>query len=259
MPAGVKRNPRRASGRWSLLASSSELAPFATVANHDPSRNAGTRAELQQAQLASACSVLLRRYGVVFRDILERETTIPKWRELLPMLRRMEARGEVRGGRFLSGFAGEQFALPEALESLRAARKEGPRPDLQVCVAAADPLNLVGIVVPGERVAAVAGRTVMWTQALLSTPRATDARQVATVAAGNICSRTLVAETRGMSEEPEELREGEDFYIEEGNLVFTAAYHRNRGYCCGSGCRHCPYADWSTGTASSVTAPDQNS
>jgi ATP-dependent Lhr-like helicase len=78
----------------------------------------------------------------------------------------------VRGGRFLSGFAGEQFALAEPLESLRATRKQFPRLDLQVCVAAADPLNLVGIVVPGERVAAVAGKMLTWTQELLSTPRA---------------------------------------------------------------------------------------
>jgi ATP-dependent Lhr-like helicase len=172
VPAGVRRSPRRASGRWSVLTSSTQLAVFATAASDGPACETGARAELQQAQLASACSMLLRRYGVVFRDILERETTIPKWRELLPMLHRMEARGEVRGGRFLSGFAGEQFALPEALESLRAVRKQGPRLDLEICVAAADPLNLVGIVVPGERIAAVAGKTVMWTHALLSTPRA---------------------------------------------------------------------------------------
>jgi hypothetical protein len=62
-----------------------------------------------------------------------------------------------------------------------------------------------------------------------------------------------------MSEEPEELLEGEDFYIEDGNLVFTAAYHRKRGYCCGSGCRHCPYGDWSDGAKASVTKPDPNS
>jgi ATP-dependent Lhr-like helicase len=114
----------------------------------------------------------LRRYGVVFRDVLERETTIPRWRELLPMLRRMEARGEVRGGRFVSGFAGEQFALRDALESLRIARKSGLRLDLDISVSAADPLNLVGIVVPGERIAAIAGKHFAWTHALLSTPRA---------------------------------------------------------------------------------------
>jgi hypothetical protein len=62
-----------------------------------------------------------------------------------------------------------------------------------------------------------------------------------------------------VSEEPEELREGEDFYIEDGNLVFTAAYHSKRGYCCGSGCRHCPYGDWSAGANPSVTVPDKKS
>jgi len=66
--------------------------------------------------------MLLRRYGVVFRDVLERETTIPRWRELQGMFRRLEARGSVRGGRFLSGFGGEQFAVPEAVASLRETR-----------------------------------------------------------------------------------------------------------------------------------------
>ena len=132
-----------AAGRWSLL-SGDALA---------------TSPAQREAQLESACTVLLRRYGVVFRDLLALEGTMPRWRELLGIFRRMEARGEVRGGRFLSGFGGEQFALPEAVESLREMRR---RPDSggEVRVAAADPLNLVGIVVPGERVAAVPGKTV---------------------------------------------------------------------------------------------------
>ncbi len=131
-------------------------------------RAAGAAAERREAQLASACAVLLQRYGVLFRDLLEREANVPKWRELLPMLRRMEGRGEVRGGRFISGFAGEQFALPAALQSLREARREGLRLDLDVSVAAADPLNLLGVVIPGERVPAVAGKSVGWTYSLLS-------------------------------------------------------------------------------------------
>jgi ATP-dependent helicase Lhr and Lhr-like helicase len=95
---------------------------------------------------------------VVFRDVLERETTIPRWRELQGMFRRLEARGAVRGGRFLSGFGGEQFAVPEAVASLRETRQK--QDEEAVTVAAADPLNLAGIVVPGERPAAVPGKTV---------------------------------------------------------------------------------------------------
>jgi ATP-dependent Lhr-like helicase len=171
-PAGKKRMVRSAAGRWCLLAEPAETVPLAPPTPAMRAQDAGARAELQQAQLGSACNILLRRYGVVFRDLLERETTAPKWRELVPMLRRMEARGEVRGGRFLSGFAGEQYALPEALESLRAARKQGLRLDLEVCVSAADPLNLLGILVPGDRVPAVAGKKLLWTHALLTTPHA---------------------------------------------------------------------------------------
>ncbi len=93
----------------------------------------------------------LGRWGVVLRELLARETCMPPWRELLPVLRRLEARGEVRGGRFVAGMVGEQFALPEAVEALRAVRRR-PGVTETVVVAAADPLNLVGIVVPGARV-----------------------------------------------------------------------------------------------------------
>jgi ATP-dependent Lhr-like helicase len=104
--------------------------------------------------------MLLARYGVLFRDLLTRESNAPKWRELLGILRRLEARGEVRGGRFVTGFGGEQFALPEAVESLREARKHESQHE--IAVAAADPLNLAGIVVPGDRVAAVPGKEVRY-------------------------------------------------------------------------------------------------
>ena len=103
--------------------------------------------------------MLLRRYGVVFREILARETILPVWRELLITFRRLEDRGEVRGGRFISELIGEQFALPVAVESLRAARK-APLTGEVVTISAADPLNLVGILVPGERVPAISGRFV---------------------------------------------------------------------------------------------------
>ena len=117
--------------------------------------------EWRDAAVESACKVLLRRYGVVFRDLTERETAMPRWRELLGVFRRMEARGTVRGGRFVSGFGGEQFALPEALESLRALRGRESVTDI-VTYSAADPMNLVGIVIPGEREAAVPGRNVTY-------------------------------------------------------------------------------------------------
>ena len=97
---------------------------------------------------------LLVRWGVVLRDLLVRETLAPPWRDLLPVLRRMEAKGEIRGGRFVSGFTGEQFARPEALDLLRAVRK-GER-EISITVSNADPLNLSGIIMPGPRVSRLA-------------------------------------------------------------------------------------------------------
>lgn len=135
---GKMRRPRHAAGRWSLLHTGG--------ADRDRS-------------VESCCWMLLRRYGVVFRDLLERETNLPRWRELQIGFRRLEDRGEIRGGRFVSGFLGEQFALPVAVESLRAHRK-APLTGERITIAAADPLNLVGIVVPGERIPAISGRSV---------------------------------------------------------------------------------------------------
>jgi len=113
------------------------------------------------AAVEAACHMLLRRYGVVFRELLARESVLPKWRELLQVFRRLEARGEIRGGRFVAGFLGEQFALPEAVESLRA-HKNLPASDQMITISAADPLNLVGILVPGERVPSISSRTVSY-------------------------------------------------------------------------------------------------
>jgi hypothetical protein len=107
----------------------------------------------------AAAHVLLGRYGVVFRDLLQRETLIPRWRELQLVFRRMEDRGEVRGGRFVSGFVGEQFALPLAVDSLRAIRKMEPSGKI-ISLSAADPLNLVGIIVPGECIPALSRNAV---------------------------------------------------------------------------------------------------
>jgi ATP-dependent Lhr-like helicase len=94
------------------------------------------------------------------RQILERESAAPPWRDLLAVYRRLEARGEIRGGRFVSGLSGEQFALPEAVESLRALARI--REAEEVTVAATDPLNLVGVLTPGPRVPAIAGHSVLY-------------------------------------------------------------------------------------------------
>ena len=136
--------PRHAAGRWALLRPESAAAATAVA-----------RGEAFARQL-------LARWGVVFRDLIVREALAPPWRELLQALRRLEARGEVRGGRFVDGFLGEQFARPEAVESLRSLRRDPARPASgeRLRVSAADPLNLVGIVVPGARVGALSGEAV---------------------------------------------------------------------------------------------------
>ena len=120
----------------------------------------------------ATCWVLLRRYGIVFRELLARETVAPKWRELLLAFRRLEDRGEIRGGRFVSGFLGEQFALPVAVESVRAIRNIEPSGET-VTLSAADPLNLVGIVVPGERVPAISGKTIAFRDGVAVAPAET--------------------------------------------------------------------------------------
>jgi ATP-dependent Lhr-like helicase len=114
----------------------------------------------EQARLAALCEALLRRYGVVFRSVLERESLAPPWRYLLRYLRRMEDRGEVHGGRFVDGFSGEQFALPEAVGLLRRHSQSPERPVLKV-INATDPLNLGGIITPGVKTAAKAGSRIL--------------------------------------------------------------------------------------------------
>jgi ATP-dependent Lhr-like helicase len=105
--------------------------------------------------------VLLRRYGVVFRRLLERESGLPSWRELLYVYRRMEARGELRGGRFVQGFPGEQYALPGAVSALREIRNRSRHGDL-VALSAADPLNLTGIITPGRRIGPQPGHRLLY-------------------------------------------------------------------------------------------------
>src|SRR5690606_11129039 len=102
------------------------------------------------------CMALLRRYGVVFRAVLERESLMPPWRDLLRYFRRMEDRGEVLGGRFVDGFSGEQFALPEAVGLLRN-RDQQSTSEKWLVIAASDPLNLGGIITPGTKTPAING------------------------------------------------------------------------------------------------------
>ena len=102
-----------------------------------------------------AAWTLLRRYGVVFWRLLAQEAAwLPPWRDLLRVLRRLEARGEIRGGRFVAGFSGEQYALPEAIGLLRETRRR-PSSGQWVSLSGADPLNLIGVITPGSRLAAL--------------------------------------------------------------------------------------------------------
>jgi len=144
-PGGRRRKRGRAragpEGRWALL----------------PPADALEGEELAEA----VAEQLLARWGVVFREIVARERLVLSWRELLYALRRMEARGTVRGGRFVTGFLGEQFALPNAVEDLRRTRRR-PCEGERVRVSAADPLNLVGILTPGPRIPAIASRAIVF-------------------------------------------------------------------------------------------------
>nr|HEX4318567.1 DEAD/DEAH box helicase [Kofleriaceae bacterium] len=158
-PGHALRSLPTAAGRWSLL-------PAVQASHVDAD--------------ASARQLLLR-YGVVFRDLVTREASLPPWRDVIVALRRLEARGEIRGGRFVSGFVGEQFALPEALDELRHARNPAAQPE--ACrVAATDPLNFVGILSPGARVPAVVGNAVLYL----------DGHAVASLEGGTLVTRAPV-------------------------------------------------------------------
>ncbi len=138
-------------GRWSAL-----------TAPPPPLSSNGRRIEQSEETTEYIARVLLRRYGVVFRKLLTREPDwLPPWYELLRVYRRLEARGEIRGGRFVAGFSGEQYALAEAVPALRAVRRK-PKIEQLVSISAADPLNLVGIVTPGTKVPAFTGNRVLY-------------------------------------------------------------------------------------------------
>jgi len=136
-----KQRPRHAIGRWSLL------TPHPNEEKKDSETSVIDPTEAWARQL-------LKRYGIVFRDLLKRESMSIPWRDLLMIYRRLELRGEIRGGRFVSGFTGEQFGLPEAVEALRAVRKDPQAGAQEIRLSGSDPLNLVGIILPGDRILA---------------------------------------------------------------------------------------------------------
>ena len=139
-------------GRWSVLRAGSAAIP--------PARAEHAAGETERVAEFFAHQ-LLRRYGVVVRELLAREVRAPAWRVLLQIFRRLEARGEIRGGRFVAGFVGEQFALPEAVDALRAVRRSTDDTE-PVLVAAGDPLNLVGILTPGARVSPFSNQVIAY-------------------------------------------------------------------------------------------------
>jgi ATP-dependent Lhr-like helicase len=163
------RRPRHAAGRWSLL----RTMKTSVASSQGPTHSHSTLAERVARQL-------LHRYGVVFRDLLAREVLVQSWRDLLVVYRRMELKGEVRGGRFVSGYVGEQFALPEAVEALRAIKKHpGSAAGVDIKLSACDPLNLSGVILPGPRVPAVPSNFIVFRDGLpvrIVTARSDDLR-----------------------------------------------------------------------------------
>jgi ATP-dependent Lhr-like helicase len=152
-------------GRWSLLEAPVE---------HD--EDVGPQARRTE-RLATISLALLKRYGVVFRAVLQRETLLPPWRDLLHALRRLEDRGEVLGGRFVDGFSGEQFALPEAAGLLRQCQRPANNPATAV-ISGVDPLNLGGILVPGPKTPALASHRILLEDGLPAARLAGDALDV---------------------------------------------------------------------------------
>src|SRR5439155_8601491 len=148
MAAGAGRGS--VAGRWSLLEK-------VRIASGDARALIAQRERVAEVQART----LLRRYGIVFRKVLGREANVLPWRELARVCRRLEARGEIRGGRFVTGMSGEQFALPDAVERLREIRRTPADGRLHL-ICAADPLNLAGIVTTGDRVRAVASSRLVY-------------------------------------------------------------------------------------------------
>jgi ATP-dependent Lhr-like helicase len=169
LPAAKRANHarRRRQGR-AIPASMEETGRWAPLRRAGPKLNqeaaspSAKKKRTDPQALEHIARVLLRRYGVVFWRLLEREADwLPPWRELLPVFYRLEARGELRGGRFVGGLAGEQFALPEAIPLLREVRRR-PADGSLICISGVDPLNLAGTFLPGDKIPALAGNRIVF-------------------------------------------------------------------------------------------------
>jgi ATP-dependent Lhr-like helicase len=149
-----------AAGRWALIR---RPRPEGDVASDSDDDNTATRLKTQDDEAVEhVARTLLRRWGVVFWRLLAREADwLPPWRDLLMCYRRLEARGEIRGGRFVAGLTGEQYAAPEAIGLLRDTRRK-PNSQTYVSLSAADPLNLVGIITPGARLPSLSSNRVLY-------------------------------------------------------------------------------------------------
>jgi ATP-dependent Lhr-like helicase len=165
-PPDKRRTLVETAGRWSLLVSE------------------------KSDDVEAVARTLLKRHGVVFRSLLQRESQLPLWRDLVRVYRRLEARGEIRGGRFVSGFGGEQFAAADAVGRLRAVRKAEKLDEL-IVLSAVDPLNLVGILTPEDRVAAIHRNRILYR----------DGLPIAAVEGGQVRRLAREGEMRDMSED----------------------------------------------------------
>ncbi|HET6645880.1 MAG TPA: hypothetical protein VFH01_01045, partial [Pyrinomonadaceae bacterium] len=173
--AAARRKHREAvyemssAGRWSILQrrTESESLSVSDGGGGKDSRESGlsvrtsTAPTVDPESAEKVARILLKRYGIVFKRLLEREGLTLPWRVLLRIYHRLEARGEIRGGRFVAGISGEQFALPEAVGMVRAIRR-APANDTMISVSAADPLNLVGIITPGARITAHTSNRILY-------------------------------------------------------------------------------------------------
>ena len=153
-------------GRWSVVKSASVAQDATAQANLQRGPEAAQDATAHAEAVEHVARTLLRRYGVVCYEMIDREAAwLPPWRELVRVYRRLEARGEIRGGRFIAGVTGEQFALPDAIATLRAVRRQPPDETL-VCLSASDPANLLGTVLTGPKVPRVTGSRVLYRDGL---------------------------------------------------------------------------------------------